>query len=100
MIRIEVVTAARSGFVVATETTEQPPGSGYDWSASGTAVVVGQVYRSSADGEQEEWRAWLWPAPTTYPPTGQHATAITAYGLAALAKRLSKQHQAKGPWWT
>lgn len=91
MIRIEVVTCARSGFVLAIDTERKP----------GTAAVVGLVYRVSLDGEPEAWKAWLWPAPGVYPPTGQSTEAVTRKGKPdVLREVLRKRHQAHGEWWT
>jgi hypothetical protein len=90
MIRIEVVTAARTGFVLAVDTSATP----------GTAQVVGQVHRSSIDGEAEAWKAWLWEQPGRYPPTSQHTQAITAKGKPSeLREALRRRHAAKGAWW-
>jgi hypothetical protein len=99
MIRIEVVTAGRTGFIVAVDSTDREPGAGYDWDASGTAAVVGQAGQRSLDGEPEEWTAWLWPVAGQYTPLGQSTEAFTAPGPQALADRLRKRHTAKGAWW-
>lgn len=99
MIRIDVATTGRSGFVVAVETTDREPGAGYDWDATGTALVVGQAGRRSLDEEPEEWKAWLFPVAGQYPPTGQSTTAFTAGSPELLAAALRKHHAAKGPWW-
>jgi hypothetical protein len=89
VIRIEVVTSNRSGFIIAVDTAAKP----------GTAHVVGQVHQASIDGEPERWTAWLWPAPGQY--TTGHAEAVTVKGKAAdLREKLSRRHQARGAWWT
>jgi hypothetical protein len=100
VIRIEVVTTARTGFIIAIETTDQKPGSGYDWDGDGTAVVAGQIYRSSEDGNPERWTAWLWKQAGHYPATGQHSAVMSVAGPPSeVARKLRKQHQAKGAWW-
>jgi hypothetical protein len=100
VIRIDVVTSGRSGFIVAVETADRPPGTGYDWDATGTYSVVGKVHRTSPDGEPEEWKAWLLPVAGQCPPRGQSVTARTAPATAMLAAKLRDLHEAKGAWWT
>ena len=91
MIRIEVVTSYRSGFIIAVDTAAKP----------GTAHVVGQVHRTDISGEAEQWKAWLWDTPGTYPPGHQSTQAVTVKGKPAdLRERLSRRHQARGAWWT
>jgi hypothetical protein len=102
MIRIDVVTTGTSGFIVAIETADRKPGAGYDWDATGTAAVVGQLRRESADEEPERWTAWLWKRAGRYPARGQHS--VTLLSLAGppseMARKLRKRHAAKGPWWS
>jgi hypothetical protein len=98
MTRIDVVTAGRSGFIVAVETSDREPGTGYDWDATGTASVVGKVYRTSHDEEPPEWKAWLLPVAGQSTPHGQSTTAFTAASPELLAAKL-RGHTAKGPWW-
>jgi hypothetical protein len=101
MIQIDVVTCGRSGFIVAVETADREPGAPYDWSASGTAVVVGQLHRGSTDEEPERWTAWLWKQAGRYPGRGQHSEALNVAGPPSeMARKLRKRHQAKGAWWT
>jgi hypothetical protein len=101
VIRIEVVTAGRSGFFVAVETTGQQPGTGYDWDAEGTAVVVGQLYRGSEDGFPERWTAWLWKQAGTYPARGTTSGSLNVAGPPSeLARKLRKRHAANGAWWS
>jgi hypothetical protein len=99
VIRVEVVTAGRSGFIIAVEGSDSEPGAGYDWDASGTALVVGQAGRRSMDGEPEEWTAWLWPVAGRYTPLGQSAEALHRATPTDLAIALRKRHAAKGAWW-
>ena len=90
MIRIEVVTCNRSGFILAIDTAATP----------GTAIVVGQAYRTSIDGEPESWKAWLWDRPGQYPPTSQSTQAVTAKGKPAeLRDKLSKRCERNATWW-
>lgn len=91
MTRIEVVTCARSGFVLAIDTERKP----------GTAAVTGQVYRVSLDGEPEAWKAWLWDRAGQYPPTSQSTEGVTRKGKPdVLREALRKRHQARGDWWS
>jgi len=100
VIRIEVVTTGGTGFIIAVETTDSAPGTGHDWDASGTALVVGQLYRSNQDGNPERWTGWLWPKAGQYPPRGKHTNALSVPGTPSeMTRKLAKQHQAKGAWW-
>lgn len=89
MIRIDVVTCERSGYIIAVDTDLMP-----------TAHVVGQLYRDSPDGSPERWKAWLWPKATAYPQRGQSTEAVTAATPEKIAERLRGQLKAKGPWWS
>lgn len=101
MIRVEAVTSGRKGFILAIEASDREPGAGYDWDASGTALVVGQMFRSSDDGKPERWTTWLWNQAGQYPPRGQHADALSVPGPPHETERkLGKRHQAQGAWWT
>jgi hypothetical protein len=62
-----------------------------------TGKQVGQIHIISADGEPEEWKAWLWKTAGVYPTeSGGHCEAITRKGdLGKLAVALAK----RGVWW-
>jgi hypothetical protein len=100
VIRVDVVTCGRSGFIVAVETTDSKPGAGYDWDQSGTYSVVGKVYRTSPDGEPEDWKAWLLPVAGQSTPRGQSTDAAQAASPERLRDRLQKRADEKGPWWS
>jgi hypothetical protein len=62
-----------------------------------TGLQVGQVHMIAADGEAEEWKAWLWPVAGQYPTEhGGNCEAIAKKGdLGKLAAALVK----RGQWW-
>jgi hypothetical protein len=63
-----------------------------------TGKQVGQIHMISADGEPEEWKAWLWKTAGVYPTeSGGHCEAIAKKGdLGKLAVALAK----RGVWWS
>jgi hypothetical protein len=65
----------------------------------GVRLVVGDAYRVSADGEPEQWRAWLWPQAGGDVHVTQSCEAVDAKTVAQLAEKIRKR-AAKGPWWT
>lgn len=93
MKRIEIPTAGTIGYIIAIETSD-PPGTGYDWNAIASAVIVGQA-RVTGDG----CKAWLWPQGGTYPGRGRSVPATTAETVSDLAAALRKRLDEKGAWW-
>ena len=65
----------------------------------GTFLVVGNVYRVSADEEPEAWKAWLWPAAGGDMRAGQSCAAAEAKSARALGELLQKRAWKDGPWW-
>jgi hypothetical protein len=65
----------------------------------GRRLVVGNVYRVSADGEPEAWKAWLWPVAGGDTRTGQSCEAAEAASAGALGELLQKRAWKHGPWW-
>jgi hypothetical protein len=100
MMRIEVTTHGQSGFVIAVETSDRKPGTGYDFDSEGVALVTGQVALTTIEGRPEKWTAWLWQQAGHYPPTGRHSNAIDAGDPAKLAAKLRKRFGKQGAWWT
>jgi hypothetical protein len=84
--------AERSADVIARVKPE--PGSLPDF------VMIGQASRISADGEPEEWKAWLWPKGGEYPPHGQHCDALTRPSCGDIEALPNKRLKAEGRWWS
>ena len=82
----------RSGYLVAV----MPAPDSY---TSGARLVVGDVYRNSADGEPANWRAWLWPAAGGSMHTTQSCDAVDAPTPERLWDKLQKRVSKDGPWW-
>lgn len=101
MIRVDVAVTGTHGWLIATETSDQAPGSGYDWDATGTAVVVGQARSIPAGDQPERWTAWLWKQAGTCPPRGQHTGALSVAGpVTELERKLGQRLRKEGKWWT
>jgi hypothetical protein len=91
----------RCGYVLA---ITPPPGEEHlppsGRSRTGTVLVVGSVYRRSADGEApEDWRAWRWPAASGDMDVTQHCDAVDAPTAKRLEEHLQEHADTKGAWW-
>jgi hypothetical protein len=89
----------RSGFIIA---SAPHPGEEHLAPSArtrmGTTLVVGKVYRVSADEEPEEWKAWLWPVAGGDMRMGQSCEAMESQSLGLLRRRLQKRAD-QGTWW-
>jgi hypothetical protein len=95
VIFIDVVTYGSedygySGFVVARDTGPEPA----------VALVVGQVWcwLVKATGK-EQWKAYLWPRSSAYPPLDTHTEAVERGSAKALTKALRDRYKKTGAWW-
>jgi hypothetical protein len=93
-------TGPRCGFVIA---AMPPEGQGHlapsAQTRSGQTLVVGSIYRTSPDGQPEEWRAWLWPVAGGDMHVTRSCEAVDAAAPEKLLERLRKRAGKDGPWW-
>jgi hypothetical protein len=85
-------TGERSGYLIAV----MPPEGPY---TSGAVLAVGDVHRSSPDGEPGKWRAWLWPEAGGAMHVARACEAVDAGDLKRLGERLQQRADKDGPWW-
>ena len=91
MLKVALDSDGRGYVIAVTE-----PLDGYH---SGVVLAVGSVLRVSAEGQPEEWQAWLWPHAGGALHVTQSCETETANDPAQLAEKLRKRVAKLGLWW-